>query len=159
MNLRERLPAFREPAFGRSNNEHRSDKNDDALQDAPEDERVPIPGGLNHGLDWRDRHCCADSISTRNNARAQPAVIGEPLQHVTGAATVYGARADPANRVPDIKSGSGLGVAGANPARAHEDAANADYQSRPQPIDQVSFERHQPSFGEDECCESDLDGG
>ncbi len=69
------------------------------------------------------------------------------------------AGANSTDRVPDVKSGGGSGVAGADPARAHQQAADPDDQPRPETINQVAFEWDQPGFTEDERSKCDLHRG
>src|ERR1039457_5406765 len=117
---------------------------------------MPIAGSMDHVLDWSDGHRGADAIGAGHDARAKSAVVGKPLQHVAGAAAINGAGADSTDRVPDVESGYRVGVAGTDPARAPQQAADPNDQPRPETINQIAFERNQPGFTEDECGKSDL---
>ena len=118
-----------------------------------------IAGDFDHFLDGSDRHRGADAIRAGHNARAKSAVVGKPLQHVTGAAAINGAGANSTDGVPDVESGCRVGITGTDPARAHQQAADSDDQPRPEAINQVAFEGNQPGLTEDECGKCDLHRG
>ena len=85
-------------------------------------------------------------------------MIGEPFQRVAHAAAVHSTGADATEGVPEIQRMQVARRPRSDPAKADQDAADTDDQTRTKTIDEVALERHQPGFAKDECGESHLDG-
>jgi hypothetical protein len=145
--------------LGRRNDEQAGDQHDDALDDAPGDERVGIAGGLDHVADWNDGEGGAYAVCPGGYAGAQTTMVREPFDGVSDAGAVDAAAAHAADDVGDDKPLHGGRQAGPYPADADEQAAEHDDGSLAEPIDQGTLEGHEPRLSQDKAAEGGRDLG
>lgn len=117
------------------------------------------PEALDHAGNRGHGYCRSDAVRAGDNTDTQASMVREPLEHVTDASAIHGARADAADGIPDDDAGNRTGVSGPDPARPDEDAADSNQHPRSKTVDQVSFKRYQPGFGENKGSKGHLHGG
>lgn len=109
-----------------------------------------IAGDLQHVGDRRDGSRGPDAESRGGKADAKTAMVGEPFQRVANGATVDDASANPAHSVPEIEAVDGFSAARADPAQGNHNRAHTQHESGADSIDEVSLERDEPGFEQDE---------
>src|SRR4029077_4420804 len=86
---------------------------DDALDDAPYDQRVGIAGALDHAVDRETGEDGAEAIARRGEAGGKAATVGKPAHHEPDDADIDDSGAEPAEHAigeverPDIVDRSG----------------------------------------------------
>src|SRR5678815_5537375 len=84
--------------------------------------------------------------------------IRDRLKRVTDAGSIDGAGSDSADGGRDIEQRQRVGIGVHHPRDATEQAADQNDGTWSEPIDEITFDRHQPGLREDENGERDLDG-
>ena len=128
------------------------------LADAEIEERRFVARRLDDRGDRQDGECRARAEAGGGEAGGEAAAVGEPLERVAYAGAVHGAGADAADRRGDVEHGQRVGERVHYPADAAKQTANEDDGARPEFIDEVALDRHEPGFGKHENREGDLDG-
>src|ERR1700687_151528 len=102
---------------------------------------------------WRSR-CCGRCDAARWN-RVEKRSFDVPLQRDATRGAINDAAANTADRGADIEQKEGVGHRVDDPCDRDQDAAATDHYPRTELVDQIAFERNQPTFGQDEECVGD----
>src|SRR5450631_866576 len=154
-----RLYLRRQELRARSQQQPRHDEYDGTLNEAEHQEGMLVSRRVDHGFDRPDRDGSTRAESGGRNSGGQSTPAGKPLERVTDTGAVDTTRADAAERGSKIQNGERTRAGIQYPCRCNQNRAHDDDPARPESIDQVTFNRNEPGFDQNEECERDLNGG
>src|SRR5262249_50548608 len=128
----------------------------DTLSETEPEESSLVAARCDHVGDRNDGECRACAEARCGQARRKAAPVGEPLESIAHRTAIDHAGANTADCRAEANHTKRVCDRIDDPGDCNQHAGAADHHARTELVDQVSFNRHQPCFGQHEDCEGDL---